>query len=160
MPPPREPYGNQPFWSGRECPYSCLSPDRQRSHGRPAFARPNAASPGTVFQMPSRRKFPCLRRGWVMVAAPLAARSERVRHGQDDQGQHPGRPLKAVRLSGWVPRLKLIAGPLRLDECPGVGDPIDALAHLLESLRFGVCARMPLRASIRARTGNPCSRAR
>src|SRR5205085_4899849 len=69
--------------------------------------------------------------------APLAARSEQVRHVQDDQVRHPGVPAGAsVGQVSW-PRYSLSAQPLRLDECPGVDDPIDALAHLLESLCFG-----------------------
>src|SRR5947209_20240723 len=69
--------------------------------------------------------------------APLAARSEQVRHVQDDQVRHPGVPAVAsVGQVSW-PRYSLSAQPLRLDECPGVDDPIDALAHLLESLCFG-----------------------
>src|SRR5436190_12944224 len=69
--------------------------------------------------------------------APLAARSEQVRHVQDDQVRHPGVPAVAsVGQVSW-PRYLLSAQPLRLDECPGVDDPIDALVHLLESRCFG-----------------------
>src|SRR5438067_12224698 len=69
--------------------------------------------------------------------APLAARSEQVRHVQDNQVRHPGVPAVAsVGQVSW-PRYSLSAQPLRLDECPGVGDPIDVLAHLLESLCAG-----------------------
>src|SRR2546425_8413110 len=71
-----------------------------------------------------------------MGAAPLAS-CERVRHVQDDQVRHPGQPPAVLRLSvSWL-RYSLSAQPLRLDESLGVGDPIDALAHLLESLCFG-----------------------
>src|SRR5258706_432916 len=53
-----------------------------------------------------------------------------------------GAPISSQRQAKG--RKELVAQRLRLDACPGVGDPIDAFAHLLESLRFGVCARMPL----------------
>src|SRR6266576_1331316 len=77
--------------------------------------------------------------------APLAARSEQVRHVQDDQVRHPGVPAVAsVGQVSW-PRYSLSAQPLRLDECPGVGDPIDVLAHLLESLCAGSGELPPLR---------------
>ena len=73
----------------------------------------------------------------VIVAAPQALHSEQVRHGQGDQVRHPGQ-LSAVSVGqvSW-PVFQLNAQRRWLDECPGAGDPIDALAHLLESLCFG-----------------------
>src|SRR2546428_415200 len=59
-----------------------------------------------------------------------------------------------------MPQRSLIVQPLRLYEGLGVGDPIDGPVHLLESLCAGSGVLPPLRASIRARTGSPCSRAR
>src|SRR6266571_1610418 len=73
----------------------------------------------------------------VIVLAPQALRSEQVRHGQDDQVRHPGVPTVAlVEQVSW-PRYSLSAQKRWPDECPGVGDPIDVLAHLLEFLCFG-----------------------
>src|SRR5260370_17810564 len=79
-----------------------------------------------------------------MKASPLAS-CERVRHVLDDQVRHPGRQAAMRRLSVSWPVLALIAQPLRLDGSPHVGDPIDALAHLLESLHFGDGALLLLR---------------
>src|SRR5579864_7069345 len=68
-------------------------------------------------------KISCLKRGWVMAAAPLAA-CEYVMGGLDDQGRHLGVPAVVVRLSVFSPRYSLIAQALRLDECLPVGGPI------------------------------------
>src|SRR6266487_2917220 len=75
----------------------------------------------------------------VIVAAPLATRSERVRHVQDDQVRHPGRLAVGSRVQVSWPRYLLSAQRRWLDECPGVGDPIDGFARFDESLRCGVC---------------------
>src|SRR5207245_1835765 len=77
-------------------------------------------------------------------ASPLAA-CEYVTCGLGDQGQHPGRQAAVLALLVSWPQHSLIAQSLRLDECLPVGDPIDGFAHLLESLRFGVCGVTPLR---------------
>src|SRR5438034_50641 len=79
-----------------------------------------------------------------MKVSPLAS-CERVKHVQDDQDRYLGRHPAMVRLSVSWPRLKLSALRLLLDECPGVDNPIDELAHLRESLHFGDGAPPPLR---------------
>src|SRR5258708_34195078 len=79
-----------------------------------------------------------------MVAAPLAS-CEQVKHVQDDQVRYLGvRVVASVMQVSW-PRYPPSAQKRWLDECPGVGDPIDGLAHLLESLCFGGGALLLLR---------------
>src|ERR1700737_4289714 len=82
--------------------------------------------------------------GWVIAVAPPLAACEYVTCGLDDQGRHPGQQAGVLALSVSWRRQPLIAQALRLDECLGVGGPIDGFAHLLESLRFGVCGVTPL----------------
>src|SRR5712691_9572702 len=72
----------------------------------------------------------------VIVMAPQALHSEQVRHGQDDQVRHLERLVVGSRVQVSWPRYLLSAQKRWLDECPGAGDPTDALAHLLESLCF------------------------
>src|SRR6266516_1875958 len=81
----------------------------------------------------------------VIVAAPQALHSEQVRHGQDDQVRHPGQLSGGSRVRVSWPRCSLSAQKRWLDECPGVGDPIDALARLDEFLHFGDGEQSPLR---------------
>src|SRR5436853_157840 len=89
-------------------------------------------------------KMSFLKRGWVMGATPLAT-CARVAHDTLGQARHPGRPPAGRRLALSWPRHSLIAQRLRQDECPGVGGPIDALAHVLASLCCGDGALPPLR---------------
>src|SRR5690348_6139911 len=78
-----------------------------------------------------------------MNVSPLQAGY--VTRGPDDQGRHLGRQVGVLRLWVSLPRHSLIAQPLRLDECLGVGDPTDGFAHLLESLCCGDGVLPPLR---------------
>src|SRR6266566_2370606 len=82
-------------------------------------------------------------RGWVMAKAPLVT-GEQVRHGPDDQGRHPGRQAAVSDWQFFWRRQPLTVRLLLPGGCPLVGDPIDALAHLRESLHFGVWARASL----------------
>src|SRR3989442_1391113 len=67
---------------------------------------------------------------------PAVPDAEQVKHGLDDLVRHLGRPAVGSRVQVSWPRYLLSVQKRWLDECPGAGDPIDALAHLLESLCF------------------------
>src|SRR5258708_1315094 len=84
-------------------------------------------------------------------------RTGKTRTGRS--GSASGTASGSVTRCVTMPQRSLIVQPLRRYECLGVGDPIDGPVHSLESLCFGGGALPLLRASMRARTGNPCSRA-
>src|SRR5450755_1034464 len=79
----------------------------------------------------TKMSFP--KRGWVMAVDPLGM-YERVRYEPDDQGLHLGRQVAVLDWQFFWPRRLLTVRALLWDGCPGVGDPIDGCAHLLESL--------------------------
>src|SRR5260370_28094636 len=68
----------------------------------------------------------------VMVTTPLTS-YEQVKYGQGDQAQHLGVPSRALVGQVSWPQYSPSVQKRWLDECPGAGDPIDALAHLRES---------------------------
>jgi len=79
-----------------------------------------------------------------MVTAPLTS-YEQVKHGLDDQVQHLGMLVGALVGQVSWPQYSPIVQKRWLGECLGVGDPIDALAHLRESMCCGGDEQHPLR---------------